>query len=46
MYPQIVGTGPGESDKRAGRTARLLLRGRSTQIITFEKRDETGRRMR
>lgn len=34
-YPQIIGIGKGETDKRAGRKARFFLKGRSAWEIVF-----------
>jgi hypothetical protein len=34
-YPQIIGIGKGETDKRAGRKARFFLKGRSAWEILF-----------
>jgi hypothetical protein len=39
-YPQIIGTAKGETDKLAGRTARLFLGGLSNCEITFLKAGE------
>jgi hypothetical protein len=39
-YPQIIGTAKGETDKLAGRTARLFLGGLSNLEITFLKPGE------
>ena len=39
-YPQIIGTEKGETDKLAGRTARLFLGGLSNFEITFLKPGE------
>jgi hypothetical protein len=39
-YPQVIGTGPGESDTLAGRVARLWVHGMSFWEIVFEKRSE------
>jgi hypothetical protein len=39
-YPQIIGTAKGETDKLAGRTARLFLGGLSNCEITFLKPEE------
>jgi hypothetical protein len=34
-YVQVIGTARGESDKRAGRVARLFIHGRSSEEIIF-----------
>jgi hypothetical protein len=39
-YPQIIGTQPGESDKLAGKTARLFVAGVSNREIVFLKPGE------
>ena len=39
-YPEIIGTAKGETDKLAGRSARLFLGGLSNFEITFLKRGE------
>lgn len=36
-YPQVIGLGPGETDARAGRIARLYVGGTSVFAIEFEK---------
>ena len=36
-YPQVIGTAKGETDKLAGRTARLFLGGLSNLEIEFVK---------
>jgi len=39
-YPQIIGTAKGETDKLAGRKARLFLGGMSNLEVTFLKPGE------
>lgn len=39
-YPQVIGTAKGETDKLAGRTARLFLGGLSNFEIVFLKPGE------
>lgn len=39
-YPQVIGFGPGETDKLAGRDARLLIQGHSIWQIRFLKPGE------
>jgi hypothetical protein len=39
-YPQVIGAGPGETDKLAGRCARLFVAGRSNWEILFLRPDE------
>jgi len=41
-YPQVIGTARGESDKLAGRTARLFVSGKSAFEITFLKPGESA----
>jgi hypothetical protein len=41
-YPEVIGTGKGETDKIAGRTARFFLAGVSKKTITFLKPGETA----
>jgi len=41
-YPQLLGTGPGETDRMVGRTARLFLHGTSTWLITFFRQAPNG----
>jgi hypothetical protein len=36
-YPQVVGTEPGGTDKRAGSSARFFMSGRSDWVITFSQ---------
>jgi hypothetical protein len=43
-YPQVIGTGKGETDKLAGRTARLFLGGLSRLEITFLEPGENADR--
>lgn len=40
-YPQVVGQGKGETDKRVGQTARLFVKGESNFEIVFLKPGET-----
>ncbi|MGH9840060.1 MAG: hypothetical protein ACREEM_14850 [Blastocatellia bacterium] len=40
-YPEVIGTAPGETDKRAGRVARLFLLGQSSFEIVFDLPRET-----
>jgi hypothetical protein len=40
-YPQAVGTAPGETDKRLGRTGRFFMAGVSKKTITFLKPGES-----
>jgi hypothetical protein len=40
-YPQVIGTGPGETDKLAGRVARFFLLGGSVWEIVFDFQQET-----
>jgi hypothetical protein len=42
-YPETVGTGKGETDKLAGRTARLFMAGVSRKEIVFLKPGEAAR---
>ena len=39
-YPQVIGTAKGETDKLAGRTARLFMGGLSNLEIAFLKPGE------
>ncbi len=39
-YPQVIGTGPGETDTLAGQVARLYVRGSSAWEIVFHKEAE------
>lgn len=41
-YPQILGISPGETDRLAGRTARLFVHGASNWLITFVRSTATG----
>jgi hypothetical protein len=34
-YPEVIGTGKGETDKVLGRTARFFMAGLSRKTITF-----------
>ncbi len=40
-YPEVIGIAPGETDKRAGRVARLFLLGQSSFEIVFDLPRET-----
>jgi hypothetical protein len=42
FYPEIIGIQPGETDKLAGRVARLFLLGSSSWEIEFERPDNCG----
>jgi hypothetical protein len=37
-YVQVIGTGPSDTDKVAGQSARLISHGRSDYLIAFGKR--------
>ncbi len=41
-YPQVIGTGPGETDKLAGRTARLFVTGLSRWEVRFLRPGEAA----
>jgi hypothetical protein len=41
-YPEVIGTGKGETDKVVGRTGRFFLAGVSKQTITFLKPGENA----
>jgi hypothetical protein len=41
-YPEVIGTGKGETDKVVGQTARFFLAGVSKKTITFLKPGETA----
>ena len=43
-YPQIIGTGKGETDTLCGRTGRLFLTGMSRLEVTFLKPGEQEKR--
>jgi hypothetical protein len=42
FYPQILGTGAGETDSVAGKFARLYIKGISKWEIEFFRADESG----
>jgi hypothetical protein len=39
-YPQVIGTGRGQTDKRVGRSGRFFMAGYSTREITFIRVDD------
>ncbi len=41
-YPEVIGTGKGETDKVVGRTARFFMAGLSRKTITFLRPGEKG----